>query len=184
MEWKYCPECNAQINKVAKKCPYCNYTFKIEKKIKKNPITTKFIEKNGFSFNYPDYYDIGDVESGNEVFKTIVALSKNDRECEIYVMEYRISTFDKNAKRNPFLLKEYLKMQGYINVMENKRLSNCFDAIAYSEIGEIKTTIKYNFKHNNVIMIVCNRLLYSNHDCIEDIRIINESVRPKWPKNK
>lgn len=74
-------------------------------------------------------------------------------------------------------------MQGYMNVTKNKRLSYCFDAITISQIGKIKSTIKFNFKHNNVIMIVCNRPLHSNYDCIGDIRIINGSVRPKWPKH-
>ena len=178
LEWKNCPECNKKINKVANKCPYCNYVFKKdtkEFKLKTNPINTKFAEKDGFSFNYPDYYDIGIFET-NEVFKTLVGLSKKDEECEIYVMEYRISTFDKQFKRNSHLLKEALKMQGYMNVFENKKLPYCFDAIANSEIGYIKTTILYNFRYPNVIMIVGNRLPNSNYDCIEDMKIINMSV--------
>lgn len=90
-EWKCCPKCNKKINVVAKKCPYCDYQIMIQKDNDyefDTTSSTKYIEKNGFSFNYPEYYDIGAVESKNEIFKTIVGLSKNDdRTCEIYVTE-------------------------------------------------------------------------------------------------
>lgn len=52
-KWKACPKCKKQINIVAKKCPYCNYTFKIDNtnKVHKETsnLTNKFVNKiSGF----------------------------------------------------------------------------------------------------------------------------------------
>ena len=139
-------------------------------------VTPKFISKNGLSFECPDYYDIGSFPASDEAHQSIVALSKNDRTCEIYVMEYWDYAFDNNAKRKTFLLKEYLRIQGYENITENRGLPYCFNAKVNSPVGKIKTTILFNFDYKNVIMIVGNVMPSSNYDCIGDIRIINDSL--------
>lgn len=139
-------------------------------------VNIKHINKNGLSFECPDYYDIGNFPSSDEVHKSIVALSKDSRICEIYVMEYEDIHFDNNAKRNTFLLKKYLKLQRYENVIENRNLPYCFNAIVNSEFGKIRTTILFNFDFENVIMIVGNISPGANYDCINDIKIINESI--------
>lgn len=107
------------------------------------------------------------------------ALSKEDTICEIYIMEYEKYAFDSRAIQNTRLLKEYLKMQGYINVSENRRFPYCFDAINFSTIGEIKTTILFKFIYgcSNVISVVANIPLNSNYDYMEDLKIIKDSVR-------
>lgn len=139
-------------------------------------VNTRYIDKNGLSFECPDYYDIGNFPSSSEAHQSVVALSKNDRTCEIYVMEYRDYTFDRNARENTFLIKEYLKLQGYENITENGRLPYCFNAKVNSAVGKIRTTILYNFNYYNVIMIVGNIMPHSDYDCIDDMRIINDSI--------
>ena len=180
MNWKYCPQCNRKINDVAKKCPHCNYEI-IEEyypdfKFNTSSIPTKFIKKNGLSFECPEYYNIGEYPSRNEVYKSIVALSKNNRECEIYVMEYNLRSFDINAKRNPRLIRRYLAMQGYENILQNKLFPFCFDATINADMGKLKTTILYNFETYKVFTIVCNRHYYSDYNCLNDIKIINDSI--------
>ena len=137
-------------------------------------MNTRHINKNGLSFDCPDYYDIGSYPSSDESYSSIVALSKNDRQSEIYVMKYRDYAFDNNAKRNTFLLKEYLRMKGYENITEHRSLPYCFNAYAYSEVGRIKTTILFNFNYPYVINIVGNTI--SNYDLTEDIRVINNTI--------
>ena len=43
-------------------------------------VNTRHINKNGLSFDCPDYYDIGKYPSSDEAHKSMVALSKHDRE--------------------------------------------------------------------------------------------------------
>ena len=112
-------------------------------------VNTRHINKNGLSFDCPEYYDIGSYPSSDESYSSIVALSKNDRTSEIYVMKYRDYAFDNNAKRNTFLLKEYLKMKGYENITEHRSLPYCFNAYAYSGVGRIKTTILFLINYNS-----------------------------------
>lgn len=100
MNWKNCPWCTHRLNETALKCPICGYDFVKSNNMNRN---TRKINKNGLSFECPDYYDIGNFSSSDEVHKSIVALSKNDRACELYVMEYKDYAFDNNAKRNPFI---------------------------------------------------------------------------------
>lgn len=138
-------------------------------------VNIRKINKNGLCFDCPDYYDIGRYPDSDEVYQNIVALSKNDRECEIYVMEFRWHTFDNNARKNPFLLKQYLKMQGYNDIVENGNLPYSFNAIISTEFGMIKTTILFNFNYENVITVVGNVLIISDYDCTNDIKIINNS---------
>lgn len=171
---KKCPNCGRKINESAINCGFCGYSFSGgagTEGIRKN---TRHINKNGLSFDCPEYYDIGKYPSSDEAYSSIVALSKNDRTSEIYVMRYRDAAFDKNSKRNMFLLKEFLKMRGYEDVTEHTSLPYCFNAYAYSEVGRIKTTILFNFDYSYVINIVGNTI--SNYDMTDDIRIINDTI--------
>ena len=118
---KYCPNCGSDYMKTAVKCNYCGNTKLEDLKYKNKKIVTKHINKNGLSFDYPDYYDIGNYPSSDEYHQSIVALSHRERACELYIMEYRPNHFDNKAKTNPRLLKEYLKMQGYTYISEKKR---------------------------------------------------------------
>lgn len=175
----YCPNCQKELEEHIKICPFCDYDL-VTKEIgpygTKNIQNTRLINKNTLSFECPNYYDIGNYPSSDEIYKSIVALSKRDRKCEIYVMEYRDIHFDNAAKRNPFLLKEYLKLQGYENVIENRNLPYCFNARINSQLGKLKTTILYNFNYSNVITIVGNTNMNSNYNCINDIKIINDTI--------
>ena len=171
---KYCPECGHKLNGSAINCGFCGYSFSNGKVTGGNKMNTRHINKNGLSFDCPDYYDIGSYPSSDESYSSIVALSKNDRQSEIYVMKYRDYAFDNNAKRNTFLLKEYLRMKGYENITEHRSLPYCFNAYAYSEVGRIKTTILFNFNYPYVINIVGNTI--SNYDLTEDIRVINDTI--------
>lgn len=110
---KYCPECGHRLNGSAINCGFCGYSFNNRTAPGGTRMNTRHINKNGLSFDCPDYYDIGSYPSSDEFHKSIVALSKNDRTCEIYVMEYKPIHFDDNARRNTRLLKEYLRVQGY-----------------------------------------------------------------------
>lgn len=157
--------------RIHNECPECGKIPEILK-------NTKHIIKNGLSFNYPEYYDIGSYPSSDEIHKSMVALSKNDRTCELYVMEYRSIHFDDYARRKKYLLKEYLKQQGYTNISENKNLPYCFNAIINSEVGRIKTTIAYNFNYYDVIMIVGNVPAGVDYYCIEDMKIIYNTIMP------
>lgn len=154
-------------------CPFCGYDF-IKSNIKNQ--NTRKIQKNGLSFECPDYYDVGDFHSEDEAHKSIVALSKNDRTCELYIMEYKDYAFDNNAKKDYSLLKRYLKMQGYENILQNKNLPYCFNAKVNSQLGKIRTTILFNFDNENVIMIVGNISPGSNYECVNDIKIINDTI--------
>lgn len=153
-------------------CPECGQVPEILK-------NTKHIIKNGLSFNYPEYYDIGSYPDSDEVHKSIVALSKNDRTCELYIMEYRSIHFDDHARRRKYLLREYLKQQGYSSISENSGLPYCFNAVINSEFGQIMSTISYNFNYNDVIMIVANTQ-YNQwkdmYDPTNDIKIINDTI--------
>lgn len=140
-------------------------------------VNTRHIYKNGLSFDCPDYYDIGKYPSSDEAHKSMVALSKHDRKCEIYVTVYRKKAFDDNAKRNNYLLKEYLKRQGYRNIRENKNLPYCFNGNITHQAGNIKTTLVYNFDHDDVIMVVGNIRASSNYDCTDDIKIILDTIQ-------
>ena len=140
-------------------------------------VNTRHIDKNSLSFDCPDYYDIGKYPSSDEAHKSIVALSKHDRKCELYIMAYRKNKFDNNAKRNSYLLKEYLKLEGYTNITENKNLHYCFNANVYNHLGNINTKIAFNFDHNDVIMIVGNVMSSSSYDCTKDIKIILETLQ-------
>lgn len=171
---KYCPECGHRLNESAINCGFCGYSFSSDASVGNIMTNTRHINKNGLSFDCPEYYDIGSYPSSDEAYSSIVALSKNDRQSEIYVMKYRNHAFDNNAKRNTFLLKEYLKMKGYENITEHRSLPYCFNAYAYSEVGRIKTTILYNFDYPYVINIVGNTI--SNYDLTEDMRIINNTI--------
>jgi len=188
---RYCPDCGRKLSESAKKCSFCGYDFspkaerelsekklnEIKDLIKNSTSNTKHIKKNGLSFDYPKYYDIGSYQDSDEFHKSIVALSKSDRACEIYVMEYKSSHFDNNARKNIPLLKEYLKMQGYTNIVQNKSLPYCFDATINSDMGRLKTTIVYNFNYSDVIMIVCNIAPDTDYTCIHDLRVIDYSVK-------
>ena len=179
MDSKYCPNCHKKLDASIMICPFCDYdliTKEIGKYGSKKIENTRLINKNGLSFECPEYYEIGNFPNSDEIHKNIVALSKKDRTCELYIMEYWNYHFDDNAKRNSFLLKEYLKLQGYENVTENRRLPYCFNANINSELGKLKTTILYNFNFADVIMIVGNTKANSYYDCTNDIKIINESI--------
>lgn len=185
----YCTECGAELDDSVKFCSKCGN--KLDKTINsksnelkedidfsnKNSIKTKHIDKNGFSFEYPEYYDIGKYPSSDEAHKSIVALSKNDRKCELYVMAYKRSKFDNNAKRNINLLKRYLQLFNYKNITINKKLPYCFNANVSHNMGTIKTTIAFNFDQNDVIMVVGNVVPSSNYDCIEDMKIILDTLQ-------
>lgn len=175
MEWKYCPRCNSKLNTATPICPVCSYSFGRGNKSE----TDRVIIINGLSFECPDNYKIGNHPSSDWAHKSIVALSKEDIPCEIYISEYEKYAFDSRAIQNMPLLKKYLEMQGYINVSENRRFPYCFDAIGFSAIGEIKTTILFKFIYgsSNVIMVVANIPLNSNYDYMEDMKIIKNSVR-------
>ena len=179
-DFKMCPSCGHQINDVAKNCPYCNHQFLYDDfsnfEFDTTSITTKSVKNNGLSFEFPDYYEIGNFKSQDEVYKSIVALSKNDGKCELFVMEYKISTFDTKAKKNLPLLRKYLNLQGYKNVFQNKSFPYCFNATINTEMGEIKTTILFNFETYKVFMIVANMLPYSNYNCLNDLKIIYDSI--------
>ena len=104
-------------------CGFCGYNS--DTKFPLPDISTKHINKGGLSFDYPGYYDVSDVPVNNEAYKSRVGLSK-DGNCEIYVVEYWHSTFDNNAKRNPYLIKEYLKNYNYTNITENGKFDYCY----------------------------------------------------------
>lgn len=140
-------------------------------------VNTRHINKNGLSFDCPDYYDIGKYPSSDEAHKSMVALSKRDRKCEIYVTVYRKNAFDNNAKRNMSLLERYLQLHNYKNITVNKKLPYCFNANVNHQMGNLKTTIAYNFDHNDVIMVVGNVIPSSNYECIEDIKIILDTIQ-------
>ena len=151
----------------------------VKDKKKYENMKTKYIQKNDLSFNYPEYYDIGNYPSSDGIHKSIVALSKNDRKCEIYVMEYEYAHFDPNARLNSNFLKKYLKMQGYTNVKDNKSLPYFFNARINSEKGKINSKIAFCFNYPDVIMIVGNTLHNTNYDCTEDIIMIYDTIRNK-----
>lgn len=140
-------------------------------------VSKRHIEKNGLSFDCPDYYDIGNYPSSDKAHKSMVALSKHNRECEIYVTVYRKNAFDSNAKRNMNLLERYLQMLNYKNISIDRRLPYCFNATVNHAMGNIKTTIVYNFDHDDVVMIVGNLKPNSRYDCIDDIRMILDTLR-------
>lgn len=79
-------------------------------------------------------------------------------------------------QKETHLLKEYLKMQGYEHIRENKNIPYCFNAKVNSQLGKIKTSILFNFDKTNVIMIVGNISPGSNYDCTVDMEIINNSI--------
>ena len=170
----YCSECGAKIEASFKFCTNCGASLS-----DREPMSNiKHVNKNGLSFDCPDYYDIGSYPSSDEFHKSIVALSKSDRTCELYVMEYKPIHFDNNARRNTTLLKEYLKLQGYTNISENRSLPYCFNARINSGVGMLNTKIVYNFDHPDVIMIVGNTVPESSYNCVNDIKVINDTVRP------
>ena len=172
---KDCPNCGRKVNTSAINCGFCGYSFISGRNTMAN---TRHIYKNGLSFDCPEYYDIGSYPSSDEFHKSIVALSKNDRTCELYVMEYKPIHFDNNARRNTPLLKEYLRVQGYTNISENRSLPYCFNARINSGVGTLNTKILYNFDYPDVIMIVGNTVPGSSYNCIYDMEIINDTVRP------
>lgn len=182
---KFCPICGTKVEKPTIRCIHCGKSFMnlknkahndIQITNKNSYIATKHIDKNGLSFDYPEYYDIGNYPSSDDNHKSIVALSKRDRKCELYITVYKKNNFDNNAIRNNYLLKEYLKQDGYTNITENKKLPFCFNANKNHQMDNIKTTIVFNFKYNDVIMIVGNIIPSSNYDCIDDLKIIEKSV--------
>lgn len=140
-------------------------------------VNTRHIDKNGLSFDCPDYYDIGKYPSSDKAHKSMVALSKHDRRCEIYITVYRKNAFDNNAKRNMSLLQRYLQLHNYKNITINNKLPYCFNATVSHQMGNIKTTIVYNFDHDDVIMIVGNLMPSSNYDCCNDIKIILDTLQ-------
>ena len=144
-------------------------------------VNTRHIDKNGFSFDCPDYYDIGKNQSSDENHKSIVALSKQDRDCEIYVMAYRKNNFDNNAIRNMDLIKEYLQSEDlqskkYTNITINKNLPYCFNANVMFNGINVKSTLAYDFNHNYVIVVVGNLKPPYDYDCTKDIQIILKTV--------
>ena len=175
---KRCPNCGREISEIAVNCGFCGYSFNSGTATGGNRMNTRHINKNGLSFDCPDYYDIGSYPSSDEFHKSIVALSKSDRTCELYVMENKPIHFDNNARMNSSLLKEYLKMQGYTNITENRSLPYCFNARINSGVGMLNTKIVYNFDYQDVIMIVGNTVPGSTYNCINDMKVINDTVRP------
>ena len=140
---------------------------------------TRHVNKNGLSFECPDYYETGKYPSSDESYKSIVALSKKDRECEIYVLVYKKSTFDNNAINNVELIKKYLQLKNYTNITVNKNLPYCFNANTNFNGINVKSTLAYDFNHNNVILVVGNVRSFSNYDCTKDLQIILNSVKYK-----
>lgn len=145
----------------------------VRDKKKYETVKTKHMKKNYLHFDYPEYYDIGNYPSSDGVHKSIVALSKNDRTCELYVMEYEYAHFDVNARLNAPLLKQYLKKQGYTNIKRNEALPYFFNARINSEKGQINSKIAFLF-FPDVIMIVGNTI--SNYDCTDDIVMIYDTI--------
>ena len=76
---KRCPNCGREISEIAVNCGFCGYSFNSGTATGGNRMNTRHINKNGLSFDCPDYYDIGSYPSSDEFHKSIVALSKNDR---------------------------------------------------------------------------------------------------------
>ena len=140
---------------------------------------TRHVNKNGLSFECPDYYEIGKYPNSDESYKAIVALSKHDRECEIYVLVHRKSTFDKNAINNMELIKKYLQLKNYSNITINNNLPYCFNTNTNFNGINVKSTISFDFNHNDVISVVGNVRYSSNYDCTKDLQIILNSVKYK-----
>ena len=156
-----------------KELDYCRDIKKYEN------MDTKYIEKNDLLFNYPKYYSLGNYPSSDGVHKSIVALSKDDRTCEIYVMEYEYAHFDVNIRLDAKLIKKFLQIQGYTNIKNNKSLPYFFNAKINSEKGKINSKIAFCFDYPDVIMIVGNTLQNSNYDCTDDIIMIYDTIRNK-----
>ena len=146
-------------------------------------VETRHVEINYLFFECPIYYQIGNFPSSDEVYNSIVALSHQNRECELYVMAYREHTFDYNAIRNRELLKRYLTLQGYYNISNNPHLINTYNANIDFDGIPIKSTIAYNFNNKNVITVVGNVFPFSNYRCNNDIKTILDTVKYIEPFN-
>ena len=73
-------------------------------------VKTRYVKYNDLSFECPDYYDIGNFPSSDEVYKSIVALSKTNRE---YTR--------KSQKIHNYINKFKLSYRNYINSIEESK---------------------------------------------------------------
>ena len=141
-----------------------------------NMVNTRHIDKNGLSFDCPDYYDIGKYPSSDKVYKSIVALSKNDRKCELYIMVCREDMFDAVVKRDDLLIMKNLELQNFTDVTINSKLPFCYNSHVYYNGMNLNSTHLFKFSRNNVILIVGVSRPFVYYDFIEDMEIILDTI--------
>jgi len=184
---KFCPECGAKVEKPTIRCMHCGKPF-VDLNVSENTniiqttnksinIPTKHVNKNGLSFNYPDYYLEANIPPNAP--DCVVALAKDDGLCDIMVevssapkMQYQEGIFEKNYE-------EYIKNLGFYNFTTihgfgpNK---TCVQAYSNTDMGIVKSTIYFDLNYNKDLRITLNSLEQYDYDCMDDLKVIAENL--------
>ena len=137
-----------------------------------------YIEQGGISLNYPDGYLIANIPLNAP--DCVVALAKDDGLCDIMI---ELSRFGRiNYQKDVFerTYADYIRGLGfyavkYIDGFGSKKV--CLQALNNSPMGIIKSTIYFDFNLKKDIRITLNTLKQVDYDCINDLKVIANSIR-------
>lgn len=184
---KFCPECGTKIEKPTIRCMHCGKPFVdlndapnegiIQTTNKKIQIETKHVDKEGLSFDYPDYYLMANIPPNNP--DCVVALAKDDGLCDIMVevssapkMQYQEGIFEKKFE-------EHIGNLGFYDFTvihgfgPNKA---CIQAYSNTDMGVVKTTTYFDLNYNKDLRVVLNTLVQYDYDCIDDLKVIAKNL--------
>ncbi len=185
---KFCPECGAKVDKPTIRCMHCGKPFVdlnaapnegiIQTTNKNILIETKHIDKEGLSFDYPEYYLIASIPPN--VPDCVVALSKDDGLCDIMIevssapkIPYQEGLFEKRYK-------EYIKNLGFYDFTvihgfgPNK---TCVQTYSNTDLGIVKSTVYFDLNYARDLRITLNTLVQYDYDCMDDLKVIAKNLK-------
>lgn len=150
-------------------------------------------EKNGLSFNFPDNYSIATIPGNCP--DCAVALAKNDGQCDILIELGKVQIdFNNNINLFNSEFKRYvMNLEGFFDIKEidinridqlHKENISCFITVSDVERdsnkeGIIKSIIYFDFNYRKTIRITLNSLLEDKYNCMNDLRVIANSLEYK-----
>lgn len=188
LDIKFCPKCGTKIEKPTIRCMHCGKPFVdlnvapnggiIQTTNKNIQLKTKHIDKDGLSFDYPEYYLIANIPPNAP--DCVVALAKDDGLCDILVevssapkIQYQEGIFENNYK-------EYISNLGFYDFTvihgfgPNK---TCVQAYSNTDMGVVKSTIYFDLNYNKDLRITLNSLMQYDYDCMDDLKVISKNLQ-------
>ena len=133
------------------------------------------------SFDFPEYYLVANVPDNAP--DCVIALAKEDGTCDVMIeissSKDRIRYTDNNFESS---YKKYISDLGYYDIKSIPGFGYkkaCFQSYINHELGNIKQTTYFDFRFEKDIRITFNTLKNIDYDCMNDLRIIENSINYK-----